>query len=169
MSGVISRWLGGVDALPAIADRLLRVQIENRPAVDVISLYDSSRTLFYCDPPYVHGTRGDRSAYGHEMSDDEHRALAKVLNVAQGMVAISNYQCDLMDTFYPTPKWHKVIGPKRTIHSTKGTRSEVLWTNYRTFAQQMFFNSPLHTQRPLKQGGATGVSLWERDRAPKAW
>ena len=27
MSGVISRWLGGVDALPLIAERLLRVQI----------------------------------------------------------------------------------------------------------------------------------------------
>ena len=46
------------------------------------------------------------------------------------MVAISNYQCDLMDKLYPSPKWHKAIGPKRTIHSTKGTRSEVLWTNY---------------------------------------
>ena len=130
MSGVVSRWLGGVEALPAIADRLLRVQIENRPAIDVVRLYDSPTTLFYCDPPYVHGTRGDRSAYGHEMSDDEHRELAKALNAAQGMVAISNYQCDLMDTLYPTPKWHKIIGPKRTIHSTKGTRSEVLWTNY---------------------------------------
>ena len=70
MSGVISRWLGGVDALPAIAGRLLRVQIENRPAIDAVRLYDSPTTLLYCDPPYVHGTRGDRSAYGHEMSDD---------------------------------------------------------------------------------------------------
>ena len=130
MSGVVSRWLGGVDALPAIADRLLRVQIENRPAIDVIRLYDSSTTLSYCDPPYVHDTRGDRGAYGHEMSDEEHRALAKALNAAQGMVAISNYQCDLIDALYPTPTWHKIVGPKRTIHSTKGTRSEVLWTNY---------------------------------------
>src|SRR5439155_3054066 len=29
MSGVISRWLGGVAMLPQIAERLLRVQIEN--------------------------------------------------------------------------------------------------------------------------------------------
>ncbi len=130
MSGVISRWFGGIEALAAIADRLLRVQIENRPATDVIRLYASPKTLFYCDPPYVHGTRGDSSAYGHEMSDEEHRELARALNSVHGMVAISNYQCDLMDELYPSPKWHKVIGPKRTIHSTKGTRSEVLWTNY---------------------------------------
>jgi len=51
MSGVISRWLGAIDALPQIAERLLRVQIENRPAADVIRLYDSTETLFYCDPP----------------------------------------------------------------------------------------------------------------------
>lgn len=41
MSGVISRWLGGVSMLPEIAARLLRVQIENRPALNVIRLYDS--------------------------------------------------------------------------------------------------------------------------------
>ena len=56
MSGVVSRWLGGVDALDEIAQRLIRVQIENRPAVDVIQLYDSHKTLFYCDPPYLKHT-----------------------------------------------------------------------------------------------------------------
>ncbi len=50
MSGVVSRWLGSVEALPAIADRLLRVQIENRPAPELINLYDDKSTLFYCDP-----------------------------------------------------------------------------------------------------------------------
>jgi DNA adenine methylase len=34
MSGVISRWFGGIEALSDIGPRLLRVQIENRPAVD---------------------------------------------------------------------------------------------------------------------------------------
>ncbi len=130
MSGVISRWLGGVEALPEIAERLMRVQIENRPALDVIRLYDSPKTLFYCDPPYLHETRGDTSAYGHEMTDDEHAELADLLNNVQGMVAISNYQCDLMDELYAPGKWHKHTASARTIHSTKGTRAEVLWTNY---------------------------------------
>ena len=130
MSGVVSRWLGGVEALPQIAERLLRVQIENRPAVDVVRLYDSPRTLFYCDPPYLHETRGDTKAYGYEMSNPQHRDLAEALNSAAGMVAISNYQCDLMDTLYPAPKWIKTTGLERTIHSTKDKRSEALWTNY---------------------------------------
>lgn len=130
MSGVISRWLGGVEALPEIAQRLLRVQIENRPALEVIKLYDSSETLFYCDPPYIHDTRGDSKAYGYEMTDEEHRELANVLDNAQGKVALSNYECELMEELYPKPKWTKIIGPIRTNHSTKGTRQEVLWVNY---------------------------------------
>jgi DNA adenine methylase len=130
MSGVVSRWLGAVEALPEIAERLLRVQIENRPALEVIRLYDSPETLIYCDPPYVHETRGDDNAYGHEMTDQEHGALARLLNSVQGMVAISNYQCDLMDELYNAPKWRKQVSPEKTIHSTKGTRAEVLWMNY---------------------------------------
>lgn len=130
MSGVVSRWFGAVEALPQIAERLLRVQIENRPAIDVIKLYDSKETLFYCDPPYVHVTRGDSNAYGHEMTNDQHTELAEVLNHVRGKVAISNYDCALMDKLYPSKRWKKFVSPERTIHSTKGKRSEVLWTNY---------------------------------------
>lgn len=133
MSGVISRWFGGVQALPEIAERLLRVQIENRPAIDVIKLYDSEGTLFYCDPPYVHTTRGDSNAYGYEMTDGEHVRLARVLNRINGKAAISNYDCDLMDELYPAPKWRKFLMTERTIHSTKGKRAEVLWSNYDPF------------------------------------
>jgi DNA adenine methylase len=130
MSGVISRWLGAVEALPEIAERLLRVQIENRPAVDVIRLYDAPGTLFYCDPPYVHETRGDARAYRYEMTDAEHAALAEVLNGVQGKVALSNYACPLLEALYPPPRWHRHTAAARTTHATKGKRSEVLWTNY---------------------------------------
>lgn len=130
MSGVVSRWLGAVKSLPEIADRLLRVQIENRPALEVICLYDSPQTLFYCDPPYVHETRGDCQAYGYEMSDKDHHELAAVLNKIQGMAAVSNYDCPLMDELYPSPKWLKIIGKVKTNHATKGKRVEVLWANY---------------------------------------
>lgn len=130
MSGVVSRWLGGIEHLDYIAERLLRVQIENRPAVDTIKLYDSESTLFYCDPPYIHETRGDTKAYGYEMSNFDHVELAKELNNAEGKVAISNYDCELMDQLYPSGKWNKIYSHKKTIHSTKDIRQEVLWVNY---------------------------------------
>ncbi|GHT14057.1 DNA methyltransferase [Bacteroidia bacterium] len=130
MSGVVSRWLGGVEQLDFIAERLLRVQIENRPAVDVIKLYDSKETLFYCDPPYIHETRGDTKSYGYEMDNSAHKKLAETLNSVEGLVAISNYECELMDELYPSKKWTKIYGIEKTIHSTKDVRQEILWVNY---------------------------------------
>jgi DNA adenine methylase len=130
MSGVVSRWLGGIENLEFIADRLLRVQIENRPALETIDIYDSPETLFYCDPPYVHETRGDINSYSFEMPDVEHAELAKALNSAEGLVAISNYDCDLMNDLYPESRWCKYFSPEKTIHSTKDKRQEVLWVNY---------------------------------------
>ncbi len=128
MSGVVSRWLGGVDALPEIADRLARVQIENRPALDVIELYDDKGTVFYCDPPYLHETRGDSKAYGFEMRDDEHVQLAFALNRIKGKAAISGYRCDLMDTLYK--EWRRFDAPQKHAHSIKKIRQECLWMNY---------------------------------------
>jgi DNA adenine methylase len=130
MSGVVSRWLGGIEALDDIARRLIRVQIENRPATDIIRLYDSHGTLFYCDPPYLHATRGDAKAYGFEMDEAQHCELAHVLNACHGQVAVSGYAHPLMEELYPQDRWYKTFGPERTIHSTKGVHKEVLWTNY---------------------------------------
>jgi len=128
MSGVVSRWLGSVDGLPNIALRLLRVQIENRPAVEIIKLYDSPGTLFYCDPPYVHSSRGDAKAYSFEMADTEHLELSKVLNRCKGNVALSGYRCDLMDELYK--EWRRIDSPPKQFHSIKKLRTEALWMNY---------------------------------------
>ena len=128
MSGVVSRWLGAVDDLPQIALRLMRVQIENRPAVELIKLYDSPGTLFYCDPPYVHSTRGDSNAYAYEMDEDEHKKLGQVLRKCKGKVAVSGYRCKLMDDLFKGWQCHEA--PPKICHSVKQERSEVLWTNY---------------------------------------
>lgn len=128
MSGVVSRWLGSVESLPEIALRLLRVQIENRPAIEVITLYDSPDTLFYCDPPYVHATRGDDKAYSFEMDDAAHRQLAEVLRRCTGKVAVSGYCCDLMDELYKD--WRRDDAPPKHCHSIKKLRQEALWMNY---------------------------------------
>lgn len=128
MSGVVSRWLGSVDQLPGIAERLIRLQIENRPAVEVIGLYDAPETLFYCDPPYPHSSRGDAKAYGFEMTDREHADLARALGKIKGKAAISGYRCDLMDTLYEG--WRRFDAPAKNCHSVKQIRREALWMNY---------------------------------------
>jgi len=128
MSGAVSRWLGSVEGLEYIATRLLRVQIENDKAVNVIKRYDSRETLFYCDPPYPHESRGDSKAYSYEMTNQDHIDLATVLLNVKGKVAVSGYDCDIMNKLYGGWKVHKER-PKKAM-SIKQVRQEILWTNY---------------------------------------
>ncbi|MGK7928193.1 MAG: DNA adenine methylase [Spirulina sp.] len=135
MAAAVSRWLGSVEGLSEIVQRLLRVQIENDSAMEVIKRYDSQETLFYCDPPYPHDSRSDSKAYGYEMTAEEHRNLADLLHQVKGNVAISGYHGTLMDELYRD--WHYVEAPAKKAHSTntragreKRDRVEVLWTNY---------------------------------------
>ena len=128
MAGAVSRWLGSVEGLSEVAQRLLRVQIEHGSAIEIIRRYDSEQTLFYCDPPYVHSSRGDSNAYKYEMSDQEHIELANVLRSVGGKVALSGYECELMEELYYD--WYVTKAPVKRINSTKQLRQETLWTNY---------------------------------------
>lgn len=128
MAGAVSRWLGSVEGLSEIVQRLLRVQIENANAIEVIQRFDSEETLFYCDPPYPHESRGDSHAYGYEMTDNDHRELAEVLASLKGKVALSGYRCDLLDQLYKD--WNCTESPSKQCLSVKQPRTEILWTNY---------------------------------------
>ncbi len=94
----------------------------------MIKLYDDPKTLFYCDPPYVHSTRGDSKAYRFEMNDHAHRDFAAALAKCKGKAAVSGYRCDLMDELYSR------LAPRRrpaeNCHSIKKPRREALWMNY---------------------------------------
>jgi DNA adenine methylase len=158
MAGAVSRWLGSVEDLPEIAQRLLRIQIENAPALEVIERYDSPDTLFYCDPPYVHTTRGDSKAYGYEMTDQDHVSLSKKLNSIQGKAAVSGYDGSLYEELFKN--WNRVESPAKICHSVKQERTEVLWLNYdpaviiekgNKFATMSRLKSP----RPEEQGATT--------------
>lgn len=128
MSGAVSRWLGSVEGLAEIAQRLQRVQIENAPAIEVIQRYDTAQTVFYVDPPYVHAARGDCAAYGHEMTDQDHEQLAEVLKSVQGRVVLSGYRTELYDHLYQ--QWRRVDGEQRNCHSVRKPRKESVWLNF---------------------------------------
>ncbi|MEW6669152.1 MAG: DNA adenine methylase [Thermodesulfobacteriota bacterium] len=128
MSGAVSRWLGSVEGLEYIATRLLRVQIENDKAASVIKRYDSPETLFYCDPPYPHESRGDAKAYSYEMTNDKHRELAELLSGVKAKVAVSGYDCELMKELYKG--WNVHREKRKKAMSIKRDRQEVVWTNY---------------------------------------
>lgn len=128
ISGSVSRYLAGIEPLEDVVARFQRVQLENRPAVDVIKSCDSPETLFYVDPPYVLSSRTTGKQYVHEMTDDQHRELAGVLNGIRGRAAVSGYRCDLTDELYAG--WDRVDLPARACASSKGVRMESIWMNY---------------------------------------
>ncbi len=128
MAGAVSRWLGSVPRLPEIAQRFQRVQIENAPALDVIRRYDTPKTVFYLDPPYVHSARGDSAAYGFEMTDRDHEELAELLHATRGRTVLSGYRTTLYDRLYGD--WRRVDAEPKTCHSVRTRRQESLWMNF---------------------------------------
>lgn len=125
----VTDWLKYQDALPACIERLRHVQIENKPALEVIDINDADDTLFYIDPPYVLDTRVMRgSYYRHEMSNAEHSELLDRLNQVQGMVVLNGYQSDFYDA--ALRGWNKYTKPSRAS-AYRGTalRTEVVWIN----------------------------------------
>ena len=77
------------------SQRLQGVIIENVDALELMRQHDSRDTLFYLDPPYVTSTRDLVQDYRHEMSDDQHKELAKAVYSMKGMFVISGYKSAL--------------------------------------------------------------------------
>ncbi len=117
-------WRNYPAALRTAVERLQGVTIENVPALRALELYDREDTLFYVDPPYLHGTRGAAGWYNHEMTDDEHRDLAAALREVRGDVVISGYPCDLYDVELYSD-WQRV--ERVALADAARKRTEVLW------------------------------------------
>ena len=131
MSSAVSKWWSGMDGLEAIAERLMRVQFEHAPAMEIIPRYDTPDTLFYCDPPYLPSTHQSACVYENAMSLEDYAALADALNACQGKVALSGYDDPIMqDWFSSRNGWFKTVQSAKSTPLSKGLRTEVLWTNY---------------------------------------
>ncbi len=119
------------DRLAPVAERLMRVSLECRPALEVIASYGSRPdVLLYIDPPYLGSTRGWGNNYRVEMkTDDEHRELAKALWDCSATVILSGYHSPLYDELYEG--WHREQAAANTGNGRSGEqdRVEVLWSN----------------------------------------
>lgn len=126
--GEVHGWLTSLDQLPIISERLQGIDIQNKNANELMSEYDSPKTLFYLDPPYPKSTRVFKNAYRKEMTIEEHRKLADTARSMQGAVVISSYPSLLYDELYDG--WNCVKKPV-VNHSSqekkKEVKTEVLW------------------------------------------
>lgn len=128
MAGDVNAWWTAIDSLPVVIDRIRRVQIICQSAFEAIPRFDHAEGLIYCDPPYVHATRSDRSAYHTEMSDDDHRKLAALLQNCKSAVVVSGYDSPLYAALYDG--WRKVgmnIANHASGAKSKKRETECLW------------------------------------------
>lgn len=115
------------------AERMKHVQIECRPALEVIKRFDFQNVLLYLDPPYVLSTRSGKN-YRHEMTDEEHEELLRVITNHKAKIMISGYHSALYDKYLKD--WHREEITTFAEHARP--RTEVLWMNYEPMRQQRF-------------------------------
>jgi DNA adenine methylase len=135
----VHKWQSALQALPAFHARILRVVIEHQDWRDLLPLYDTPDTLWYCDPPYVPETRRS-GTYQHELTTADHDALVDRLMTVTGMVILSGYAHPLYDPLVQAG-WRKVVKevPLRANNrrlTTGQRRAEVLWINPAAWQRQ---------------------------------
>lgn len=110
----------------ALADRLRMVQVECRPALEVIERMRDPEVLIYADPPYLVGARHDRLyATGDDMTDAAHAELIAALRLHPGPVLLSGYLTELYAELLPD--WQRLTVRAK---SRGGSKVEGLWLNH---------------------------------------
>lgn len=118
-------WCGLPDKIMQAAERLRGVQIECRPAVEVIRRFNSPKVLIYADPPYVLSTRHGKQ-YRCEMDDKDHQGLLDVLMDHKGPVLLSGYDNALYNDRLQGWSREETVGYSQAI----SRKTEVLWMNF---------------------------------------
>ncbi len=116
-------WVNYPNYLKEFTDRLMGVAIENRDAMEIIQKNDKPETLFFLDPPYVHGTRTSANNYRFEMDDSFHDRLLDLVSTLQGMVILCGYPNELYDKL----GWHTV--DRKAFDGRSNEKTERLWIN----------------------------------------
>lgn len=117
------------------AVRLKEVQIECRPALDVISRFNFENVLIYADPPYLLETRFGKQ-YRQEMTKKDHIEMLEVLMESKAKVILSGYESNLYDKMLDG--WQKAYIESITQNVQK-KRMEVIYMNFAPEKQMELF------------------------------
>lgn len=121
-----------MENIRGLADRLRRVQLLHRPAVDILdSVKNESKAIVYCDPPYL---GADYSPYPVKEIDFDN--TLELLRTQKGRVAISGYG-DTWDSLgWERSEFETSTTMSRHLGEESQKRVEVLWTNYKPEKQE---------------------------------
>lgn len=150
VAGTANRWLMRQSLLDVWRWRLMRAQIDNRDAIEVLQYWDNEAAVFYCDPPYPAETRapGERRVYRHEATDEHLQALVRVLLNMRGAVVLSGYRSQIFSPLEESG-WKRVefrtachAAARNRTSGLQGSgsalkkvpRVECLWLNRRALA-----------------------------------
>lgn len=114
------------EIIPAFADRMKSVMIDNRDFRDIIRVYDAPYTLFYVDPPYI----GREKYYAGGFMEQDHRDLAEMLNRIKGKAIISYYDDALLDELYPGWTRDSFQAARQVVNGNNNTAEELLLMNF---------------------------------------
>lgn len=130
-------WCNLPDKIIAAAERLRGVQIENRPAVELLQKFNYPNVLFYLDPPYVLSSRRSKQKqYRYEMSDEDHEELLDGCNCHKGKIIISGRESKIYED--KLKHWHRVESFSLNQNAKKA--KEILWMNFKPAVQMKLFN-----------------------------
>ena len=131
----LAEWYRLPGAIMEAAERLRMVQIEHKPALDLIEKFDFPNVFMYVDPPYVLSTRSQKQ-YAHEMYDEDHEVLLKALLRSSAKIMISGYESKLYNDYLHN--WEK----RQFSSCAEGglPRTEIIWMNYHTEKQMSLFD-----------------------------
>lgn len=131
MGNNTAQWWRKVAFIDVWHERLARVQIENRDALEVMRDFDSPTTLHYLDPPYpTKVRRKSLNAYQHEVDDEHHKLMVDVAIGLDGAVVVSGYDTPLYAAL-DRAGWRRLNKPTHARGAGVGGkgRQEWLWVN----------------------------------------
>ena len=105
--------------------RLKNAQIEHVNGLKLIKDMHGESTFIYIDPPYLQDTR-KKYLYNHEMTDEQHVELLRIVKNSDCKIMISAYENELYNE--QLKGWRKEH--KSTTAECSRKRTETLYMNY---------------------------------------
>lgn len=90
----VAAWISAIERIQDVTTRFRNIKIENKDWENMFDLYDTEKTLWYLDPPYVQDVRSN-AQYENDFTNEQHMKLIKRLLEMKGMCILSGYANDI--------------------------------------------------------------------------